>query len=202
MHSGDESSESDVFVDESEESECSGSGKGGLGGKRKRERKRERERSVLEVDGVGDEGKRRLKVVEMSGSVGKEDAKESRVKSRDVMRDMLLGKASRASWGSLSGPAEGLHGGCWGQEVRRAGLSDMGRTIGSNTPSWRQGVWTKGLEGSTFERRKGGARRGLVDGSGIESRGSLSIADHGWHHRSVFAALGSGDRRSGRGTCT
>lgn len=37
---------------------------------------------------------------------------------------------------------------------------------------------------------------------GIESRGSLSIADHGWHHRSVFAALGSGDRRSGRGTCT
>ena len=160
MHSGDGSSgsdsDSDVFVDESEGSECSGSGK----------RKRERERSVLEVNGVGDEGRRRLKVVEMSGSVGKEEAKESRVKSRDVMRDMLLGKASRASCGSLSGPAEGLHGGCWGQEVRRAGLSDMGRTIGSNTPSWRHGVWTKGLEGSTFERRKGGARGGPVDGSG------------------------------------
>lgn len=164
MHSGDESSESDsdsgVFVDESEESECSGSGKGGLGGKRKRER------SVLEVNGVGDEGRRRLKVVEMGGSVGKEEVKESRVKSRDVMRDMLLGKASRASWGSLSGPAEGLHGGYWGQEVRRAGLSDMGRTIGSNTPSWRHGVWTKRLEGSTFERRKGGARGGPVHGSG------------------------------------
>ena len=102
--------------------------------------------------------------MDMDDMVGKEEAKGFVVKSRDAMKDILLREASGVSWGSVTGPAEGLRG---GQEVRRAGLSDMGPLIGSNMPTWRHGIWSKGLERTTFEGRKGGARGGPVDGDGF-----------------------------------
>ena len=79
----------------------------------------------------------------------------------------MRGKASRPPRESYSGPAEESHGGYEGHEVRRAGLSDMGPVIGSNTPRGRDEVWTGVPRGSASTRC---GARGPVDGDGY--RGS------------------------------
>lgn len=111
-----ESSDSDVFVDDSE-SDCPGTSTAARGKKRKRGAS-----PIMEM--------RKLKVGRSDREL-KEGATGFMVKSGSVMRDILLGKESRGSPESWLGQAERVHGGYWGCSVRRAGLSDMGREIGS-----------------------------------------------------------------------
>ena len=156
IHS-DDSSDGDAFVDDSE-SDCPRPRKAAL--------ERKRKRSASPVIDVGE--RRRVKAGkswEMDDRTPKEAATGFMVKNGNVMKDILLGEASRTSRTPLSGPEERVHSENWGHYVRRAGLSDMGPVTGSYMSNWRDEVWTNAAEEFGLESRKSVAK-GPVDGDG------------------------------------
>ena len=152
----DKSSDSDAFVDESE-SDCVRRSEAAL------RKKRKRSTSAMMID-VGERMK--LKAWEALGTDdegAREGATRYMINSGAAVKDVLLGKASRASRGFCLGPGKRVQCESWGREVRRAGLSDMGPVICSNMPGRRDEIWAEASEGSV-SRRNG--VRWPVDGDG------------------------------------
>ncbi|KAL9134286.1 MAG: hypothetical protein Q9175_004538 [Cornicularia normoerica] len=152
IHS-DDSSDSDVSVDDSE-SDCPRPSKAALGKKRKRSA------SPVMDDGEGRKSKAG-KSLEMEERKRKEGATGFMVKSGSVMRNILQRKASRVSRESSTRPwevsSQHLH-------MRRAGLNDMGPDTGSYLSGWRDEVRTKAPKGFAPGSKMGGAR-GPVGGN-------------------------------------
>ena len=127
-----DSSESDVFVDDSE-SDCPRPSKAALGKKRKRS-----------ASSMGDDGESRkskaAKSLEMDRGRPKTDATGFMVKYGNVMRDCLMRKESRAPRESPKKLWVDTRASSQHPCVRRAGLSDMGPYAGSSVSSCRTEV--------------------------------------------------------------
>lgn len=155
IHS-DDSSDSDVSVDDSE-SDCPRPSKAALGKKRKRS-----------ASPVTDDGERRKskagKSLEMEDRKRKEGATGFMVKSGSVMRNILQRKASRVSRESSTRPWEETQVSSQHLHLRRAGLNDMGPDTGSYVSGRRDEVRTKAPKGLSLGSKMGGAR-GPVGGN-------------------------------------
>ena len=102
-----------------------------------------------------DEGERRNNKavkLDMGGGKRKDGATGFMVKSGNVMRSILLEKASRAPrkssarpWGKTQTSSQHLH-------IRRARLSDVGPDVGGNM-SGRDEVWTKAPMRFSLEKK-------------------------------------------------
>lgn len=153
----DDSSDSDAFVDDSE-SDCSRPSEAAPGKRRKR--------SASPVMDKGEKKKLRAGgLLDMDARKPEEGTMGFMATSGDAVKNVLPGKASRASRASLSEPAEGFHGENRGRYVRRAGLSDMGPETGCYIPSWRDEVCAKAAGEFVHESRKS-VGKGPVDGNG------------------------------------
>ncbi|CAD6585206.1 MAG: hypothetical protein ASARMPRED_002097 [Alectoria sarmentosa] len=147
----DDSSDSDTFVDDSE-SDCPRLSKAALGRKRKRSK-----------SPTMDEGERRKS---KAGKLEMDDRKANigatgfMVKSVNVMKDIVGGKAGRASREALSRPAGSLHRNRQHYSVRRAGLSDMSLDTGRYMCGRRYETRSKAAEGFAFETRRRSNRAG------------------------------------------
>lgn len=117
-----------------------------------------------------DEGERRkykAAKLDMGDGKRKDGATGFMVKSGNVMRSILLEKASRAQrkssarpWGVTQTSSQHLH-------IRRARLNDLGPDAGSNMYG-RDKVWTKAPMRFSRESRKGFVG-GPVDGNGYRA---------------------------------
>lgn len=156
----DDSGDDDGFVDESE-SDFPRQSKAAL----VKKKKRKRSKSPM----IGREEGRKFKAgkVEMDDWEADVGATGFMVNSGSVMKNILLGKAGRASRESLS-EYERVREGSQHHCVRRAGLSDMSPDTGSYMSGSRDEVWTKAAEVFPLESSNGVAR-GPVDGNGYRA---------------------------------
>lgn len=126
-----DSSDSDTFVDDSDW-DCPSPNKSGLGKKRKRT-----------VSSMMNLKRGREIKAEIDDRESEESAMGFLVESGNVVRDVLLGKAGRASREYSTRQSGEMQGSGECREIRRAGLSDMSADIGTYMSSRRDKIWTK-----------------------------------------------------------
>ena len=145
----DDSSDCDIFVDDSE-SDCPRRIKAGSGKKRKR--------SASPM--MGEEERRNRKALKPSEARDrrpKEEASGFMVRSGSMMRNIIQDTARRATRMPPRSQWEKMHDSGRQNLVRRAGLNDMGPEAGSYMSEWDE-VKTEAPKGSILESRICGAR--------------------------------------------